>query len=266
MDDWRSYDRVAEAYERIHAPRLAGPARDLAALLRPGPGDRLLDVGTGTGVAAAAALEASGGGALVVGVDVSRAMLAVARGDRPGIRLVQAEVVDLPFPDATFHGVLGNFVLSHVRRYETALHDMVRVLRPGGRLAVSNWGPIEDDLDRTWRSLVEEVVPPAMLRSVLGEAVPWEQRFADRAALAEALGRAGLRRVRTEVREYRFRYSLREYLEGRATSSTGRFVRGMLGEAAFGRFLERARDAFSSRFADPLTDFRQVVLAVGTKP
>src|SRR3972149_880572 len=57
MSDWRSYDNVAETYERVHAPRFAEVARDLASLAGAGPGARVLDVGTGTGVAAEAAGE-----------------------------------------------------------------------------------------------------------------------------------------------------------------------------------------------------------------
>jgi ubiquinone/menaquinone biosynthesis C-methylase UbiE len=55
MDDWRSYDGVAETYERINAPRLAQPAGDLVALAQPPRGGRDLDVGTGTGDAGSAA-------------------------------------------------------------------------------------------------------------------------------------------------------------------------------------------------------------------
>ena len=70
MDGWRSYDDVAEIYERVHAPRLAGPARDLVAFAEPPLGGRVLDIGTGTGVAAEAAAAAVGDGGLAVGIDV----------------------------------------------------------------------------------------------------------------------------------------------------------------------------------------------------
>jgi hypothetical protein len=72
--------------------------------------------------------------------------------------------------------------------------------------------------------------------------------------------------VRTERREYRFVYPLDDYVEGLGTWSTGRFVRSMLGEDGWARFLERAHATFADRFADPVNDFREVWLAVGTRP
>jgi hypothetical protein len=45
-----------------------------------------------------------------------------------------------------------------------------------------------------------------------------------------------------------------------------RFVRSMLGDAAFAEFLQRARAEFGERFADPVNDFREVLFATGTKP
>ena len=76
MNDWRSYDLTAATYERVHAPRFAEPARDLAALAGVTAGARVLDVGTGTGVAAAIAAEL---GARALGVDRSTGMLEMAR-------------------------------------------------------------------------------------------------------------------------------------------------------------------------------------------
>ena len=49
MDDWRSYDAVAETYARVHAPRLAEPASDLVEIADVRQGWRVLDVGSGTG-------------------------------------------------------------------------------------------------------------------------------------------------------------------------------------------------------------------------
>lgn len=263
MDDWRSYDSVAETYARIHAPRLAGPARDLVALTGVGAGQRVLDVGTGTGVAAIAAAAAGGD---VVGIDEAPAMLAQARAADGGVRLAAAGVIDLPFRNGAFDAVLANFVIAHFTKYQTAFADILRVLRPGGRIGVTAWSDGVDDLTRTWLDLVETVVPREVLQPAMDERLPWRDRFRDRAAVEETLMAAGVRQVRTEIRTYRFHYALDEYVEGLGTWATGRFVRSMLGEAAWNAFLERVRATFADRFADPLTDRREVLFATGAKP
>lgn len=263
MNDWRTYDEIAEAYERVHAPRLAEVARDLVAFAGIGGGTNVLDVGTGTGVAAEAAADV---GARAVGIDPSKGMLEVGRRERPSIAFVAAEAIDLPFRNGAFDAVTGNFVLSHFRRYETALFDMMRVLKPGGHVALTSWSDVKDDLQATWSELVESVVPREMLEPVWAAAAPWHARFTDRQAVEQALIDAKLRRVRTEKRRFQFQYTQEEYLAGQEIWATGRFVREMLGDAAWPAFQEKVRATFAERFADPLNDFRDVILAIGTKP
>ena len=193
-------------------------------------------------------------------------MLAVGRRARPALRTAAAEAIDLPFEDATFDAVIGNFVIAHFTKYQTALFDMLRVLRPGGRLAVSSWADGRDELTNAWLELVESVVPREMLEPASAEAAPWHERFRRRDALEEALMDAGLRHIRTEQRQYRFQYSLDDYIDGLGTWATGRFVRSMLGPQGWETFRGRARAVFADRFSDPLNDFREVLLAVGSKP
>ena len=152
MDDWRSYDSVAETYARIHAPRLAEPARDLVELTGVQPGWSVLDVGTGTGVAA---FEATGAGAKVVGIDEALGMLRVARSANGSLPLASALAIDLPFRDGAFDALLANFVIAHFTKYKTALFEMKRVLRSGGRIGLTAWADAEDDLARTWFELVQ---------------------------------------------------------------------------------------------------------------
>lgn len=265
MPDWRTYDGVAEAYERAQAPRLALPARDLVAFAGVAPGARVLDVGTGTGVAAEAARETGAG--LVAGVDASPEMLSVARRARPGVALAAAEALDLPFRDGTFDLVLANFVITHFKKWDTALFELIRVLKHGGRLAVSAWAAEpEDEFQRAWRELIESVVGREMLRGAMKDAVPWEEHFGDPRRLETSLRDARLRSVTVERREYRFRLSVEDYLVGRETSTSGRFVRGMLGDRSYPAFRERAMKSFADRFGDHVGDYRRVLLAVGTKP
>jgi ubiquinone/menaquinone biosynthesis C-methylase UbiE len=263
MAGWRTYDDVAETYERVHAPRFAEPARELVSAAGIGPGDLVLDVGTGTGVAAEAA---AGAGADVVGIDPSVPMLAVGARARPSVRMVAAEAIDLPFRDGAFDAALASFVIGHFTEYRTALFDVVRVLRPGGRLGVSAWADAADDLQRTWQELAEAVAPREVLASAIRDAYPWRDRFTSPERVEEALRDAGLGALRTERRRYRFVYGLDEYVDGMAAFTLGRFLRDMLGEAGWASFLDRARAAFADRFADPLNDFREAILAVGTRP
>lgn len=264
--DWRAYDTVAPDYARVHAPRMDLVARDLVALVGVPEGARVLDVGTGTGVAARRAAERAGPDGVVVGVDPSLPMLEEAARAGGGPHYVAGQAIDLPFGEGTFDVVLASLALAHFANHETPLYDMVRVLAPGGRLGVTAWGPEEDEFSRAWREVAEQFASQEILRDARRAATPGADRFADAERLREALSRAGLREVRVERREYRFAMTAEEYLVGREISATGRFLREMLGESLWERFRERARETFARRFPPQFNDFRDVNLAVGTKP
>jgi len=263
MTNWRTYDRVAETYEAIHAPRFSAPAADLVAEAAIAQGERVLDLGTGTGLVAQAALDA---GARVVGVDGSTAMLEVAHRARPTLPLVAADAIDLPFRPITFDVAIGGFVLAHFTKPDTALFDLLRVVKPRGRIAFSVWADrAPDAFEQAWEELVTSVVPPRMLSSAAQEAVPGRERFARKEALQEVLYDAGIRNVRLERKRYQFSYRRDDYVEGLGVWARGRFLRDMLGDAGWASFLERARAEFAERFPDPLQDFRDVTFAIGAK-
>jgi ubiquinone/menaquinone biosynthesis C-methylase UbiE len=263
VDDWRSYDEVADVYERVHAPRFVDAGRDLIAELLVGADDLVLDVGSGTGAVAAAAVAT---GARVVGVDRSLPMLAAGRRTHPDLRLAAAEAIDLPFRDRTFDVVIGNFVLAHFAKVETALFDVVRVLRPGGRVGFSSWADGQDAFQNTWLELVESVVPRDMLAPAYAAAAPGHDRFTHADEVEEALRDAGFRHVRSERRRYHWTYPREDLVEGLGTWTVGRFVHQMLGEDGWAALLQRARATFAERFPNPLNDFRDVILAVGSLP
>ncbi|HVP39709.1 MAG TPA: class I SAM-dependent methyltransferase [Candidatus Saccharimonadales bacterium] len=107
------------------------------------PGLRVLDLGCGW---AYGCWWARARGCEVWGVDLERDQLAWARGGLPGgaaLRLVQANVKQLPFPDRSFDRVVSVEMLEHVFRPDrpAAFAEMARVLRPGGRLALSTPNP-----------------------------------------------------------------------------------------------------------------------------
>lgn len=263
--DWRSYDDVADTYDRVRTDFHTRPAADLVALVAPSAGGRVLDVGTGTGAAAVEAAKSVGSEGFVVGVDPSLEMLGRAR-DRGVGRLVAGKALDLPFAGGVFDAVVASFVVFLFTRYETALFDMIRVVRPGGKVGVTTWGGTEDEFRRTWREVAETFVGKDLLKDANRRASPWEERFSDPRRLVETLREAGLRQVDAQRRDYRFTWSIDDYLAGRETSAPGRFLHDMLGEASWERFRQRVAEEFRSRFADPIGDTSDVILAVGIKP
>ena len=197
MQDWTSYDAVAPTYARVHAPRFEDPAHALAELVTIAEGQRVLDVGTGTGVAAEAA---RGRGAQVVGIDASLRMLAEGRRTHDGLPLVAAEALDLPFRGGSFDAVLGSFVLAHFARIDTAMYELLRVTRPGGRHGFTSWADAPDTFIETWLELVYRAVPREMLEPTLARAIPNHERFRRPSGLESGLYDAGLRKVRVERR------------------------------------------------------------------
>ena len=138
---WDGEDRAA-GYDRFFAPVTSRLVEPLLTATGVGPGMRVLDVGTGPGPVAAGAARR---GASVTGVDVSPAMVALARRRHPGVDFRTASAEALPFGDGAFDVVVGNFALLHLGRPERAAAEFARVLRAGGRLGLTVW----DSPDRT---------------------------------------------------------------------------------------------------------------------
>jgi SAM-dependent methyltransferase len=182
------------------------------------------------------------------------------------VPVVAAEALDEPFRRATFDAVIGSFVLAHFNKVETALFDIDRVLRAGGRIGFTSWADGVDAYQQTWREMIESVVPREILAPAYAEAAPWHERFRSRTAVEETLVDAGFRSVRTEVTKYHWTYPLDEYLDGLQVWATGRFVKDMLGASGWASLQERTRAVFAERFPDPLNDFREVIIATATKP
>jgi SAM-dependent methyltransferase len=130
------WETVSAGYERHFArlTRQTVPATLDAAGV--GAGTRVLDVCTGPGVLAAAAQER---GADTVGLDFSAEAVAIARGKVPGAEFHQGDAQALPFEEGSFDAVVCGYGVIHVPNPEKALAEITRVLRPGGRAAISVW-------------------------------------------------------------------------------------------------------------------------------
>jgi ubiquinone/menaquinone biosynthesis C-methylase UbiE len=259
--DWTSYDAAAATHHRLAVPSMfAAPAKDLAVRMDPGGARTTLDVGAGSGVVASAMRACP----VVVAVDPSIEMLRVAREN--GIAGVAAAgLPQLPFGDATFDRVTAGFVLSHVASYQAALAEMVRVLRPGGKLGVTAWSMLDNEFRDYWDGVVEQVVDREALRAATARWVPWEDWLADRGRLREAVHDAGLRELTVEEIEYPVHISIADFLKIRETSGTGRYLRTVLDGEQFERFCERMRAEFYARFPDPIDHTRRALIAIGTR-
>ncbi len=120
----------------------APPAAKLVKFAQATPGRRVLDVACGTGVVAVTAGRL---GARASGLDLSPALLDRARRNASiaavDIDFVEGDAEALPYPDASFDVVLSQFGHIFAPRPDVALAEMLRVLKPGGRIAFSAWPP-----------------------------------------------------------------------------------------------------------------------------
>jgi SAM-dependent methyltransferase len=207
------WTRKAKTYDRLTgrvSGRLTTPLLDAAAVAS---GTRLLDVACGPGqIAAAAAARGAG----PIGLDAAEGMVAVARARYPGIEFQQGDAERLPFADASFDAVAAGFVVNHLPSPERAMAEFARVVRRGGRVAVTVWdrpermrllGILAEAVERT-----EEARDPG-----LPSGGPDPFRFADDAAVAALLSGAGLTEV--DVRSIGFEQDI---------ASTDEFWDGML--------------------------------------
>jgi demethylmenaquinone methyltransferase/2-methoxy-6-polyprenyl-1,4-benzoquinol methylase len=139
------FDRIARRYDLLNRILSMGLdrrwRRRAVAALDPQPGERFLDLATGTADVALAVLRRQPD-ATVVGLDPSHQMLAVgaakarAAGVAGKMTLLPGDAQELPFPDATFDGIIIAFGIRNVPDRSLALAEMARVLRRGGRAVI----------------------------------------------------------------------------------------------------------------------------------
>jgi ubiquinone/menaquinone biosynthesis C-methylase UbiE len=139
------YSRTAAFYDGIVAERQSGPKLEALRQLNRRPGERFLEVGVGTAWAFER-LIANSGSTNAYGLDVAAGMLDVARQrlgeseDQDGMPFLLADGRCLPFADATFDCLLNTYTFEVLATPDIppVLDECLRVLRPGGRIAVVN--------------------------------------------------------------------------------------------------------------------------------
>ena len=200
-DEVRSmFDRISPVYDVMNRAMTAGLDRrwrriTAAAAVR--PGDRVIDACCGTGELA---LEARKRGGRVTGVDFSQAMLERARRKSAEVAWVRADLLALPFPDASFDAATVGFGIRNVADLEAGLAELARVLRPGGRLAcleITRPGGLLRPFFALWFDrlvpLAGKLLPGGAAYTYLPASV---RRFPGPRDLARALERAGFAEIR----------------------------------------------------------------------
>jgi ubiquinone/menaquinone biosynthesis C-methylase UbiE len=133
------YAAAAKDYDRRWSFYVDSTTRETLARLRVRPADRVLDIGCGTGELLSR-LAAKYPAASLAGLDPVPEMLAIAReklSDKVDLRLGWAN--ELPWADASFDIVVSCNMFHYVTHPVAAIREMERVLRPGGRIVITDW-------------------------------------------------------------------------------------------------------------------------------
>jgi demethylmenaquinone methyltransferase/2-methoxy-6-polyprenyl-1,4-benzoquinol methylase len=158
------FDEVAKGYDRTNTVLSMGNDRlwrvATTRAVEPRPGQRILDLAAGTG-ASSVALARSG--AEVVAADFSPGMIAEGRRRHSGIpnlSFVEADATALPFDDDSFDTVTMSFGLRNVNEPRTALAELLRVTRPGGRLVICEFShPPSASFNGLYRFYNDRILP-----------------------------------------------------------------------------------------------------------
>jgi demethylmenaquinone methyltransferase/2-methoxy-6-polyprenyl-1,4-benzoquinol methylase len=205
------FDRIAGVYDRMNTVMTAGlhhqwrrRAADLAAV---GPGMRALDVATGTGDLAFELARRVAPGGEVVGSDFSEQMLVLAREKAarlpgaPSVRFEAGNALALPYGNASFDAATVGFGARNFSDLRVGLCEMVRVVRPGGRVVVLEiTSPRRPPLSTFYSLWFDRLVP--LVGRIAGDVDAYSylpksvKRFPGPDELAALMWRSGLRDVR----------------------------------------------------------------------
>ncbi|WP_433870364.1 demethylmenaquinone methyltransferase [Saccharopolyspora sp. CA-218241] len=194
------FDAVARRYDLTNTVLSFGQDRgwreQTRRALAPAPGEKVLDLAAGSGVST---VEFARSGAYCVAADFSLGMLSVGR-DR-GVPMVAADALRLPFADAAFDAATISFGLRNLVDTRAGLRELLRVVRPGGRLVVCEfstptWAPFRavylNYLMRALPSIARAVSSNPDAYVYLAESI---REWPDQRGLAELIGEVGWTKV-----------------------------------------------------------------------
>jgi ubiquinone/menaquinone biosynthesis C-methylase UbiE len=187
-----TYDAAADHFDDVPLGFWARIGGLTIERLRLRPGARVLDVGCGSGASAIPAAQAVGSRGKVIGVDLAERLLALGRrkAETLGLSNIEFRAADmerLGYADGEFDAVVSVFSIFFVPDIVGQARELWRMVRPGGSLAVTTWGPrMFEPGTSAWWSAVKGVRP-----DLVSVTSPWD-RITEPAALRALLQEAGI--------------------------------------------------------------------------
>lgn len=189
------WDLAVKDYDQFFVPLLRHCSERCIDLLDLQPGERVLDVATGTGIAAFMASGRVGAEGQVVATDISQKMVDATQSEadrlkESNIKCERVDAEELPYPDGSFDAVTCVLGLMYPADPQRAIQQMHRVLRDGGRAAVAVWGRRDHC---GWASIF-----PIVDARVESDVCPLFFQLGAQKALSLAFERAGFNHLREE--------------------------------------------------------------------
>lgn len=240
------WDRAASFYEASWADQLRPAQEALLERADARPGERALDVACGTGLVTFALAKAVGPEGRVIGTDISEGMIELARATaaRSGLPVefhrMDAEHLDVPSADVDI--AVSALGLMYVPHPERAIAEMLRVLRPGGRLVAAVWG--------ARRACGWAEIFPIVERRIASEACPLFFNLGTGETLADLFVAAGVRDVETLRLSTELAYASDE-------DAIGAAFRGGPVALAYSRFDAQTREDAHGEYIDSIAAYRR---------
>ncbi len=229
----------AQVYEEFFVPALfAQWGHRIADIAEVAPGQRVLDVACGTGVLACAVAQRVGPGGTVIGLDPNDDMLAVARSKNARVEWISGRAEKLPFADAGFDRVLSQFGLMFFDDKPAGLREMMRVLAPGGRLAVA----VCDALDHSPGYAVLAELLQRLFGAAVADAFRAPFALGDRRQLHALCEQAGIEGARVARAAGKVRFGSIERLVATERACVWT-LGGLLDERQFDRLRQEAEES-----------------------
>lgn len=160
-----NFDTIARTYDRLNRLMTLGLDRRWRKRALRGVQGNVLDVACGTGDMAVSLVER---GCTVTGIDLSEEMLAIARQKAPMVTFMIADAEHLPFPDASFDAVTCAFGVRNFVHLEQGLGEMLRVLKPGGRMVILELATPDSAIIRPFYNLYTKHIIPWLGSRIAG--------------------------------------------------------------------------------------------------